>query len=178
MDCNLWCPVIQASLNSFQSCSEFSQIHPESGVFIFIDGTLKQSDQRCYFLSAMEGWNGGMEFEGGKIWGEEEEEDEKRESRTGTWLTVTAFWVVCSRSRSCVGPDGEVLLPSSVNTVCYKPIQHRCPGVMDRELSFLSSDDFSPGRTWQVWLDAVKTDLLLLLTLQLIQMEKWNKSLP
>ncbi len=151
VNCNLWYPMIQASHNSFQSCAEFSQIHPESGVFIFIDGTLKQSDQCCYFLSAMEEWNGGMELEGGKIW--EEEEDEKRESRTETWLTLTAFWVVCSRGCSCVGPDGEVLLPSSVNTVCYKPIQpiqHRCPGVMERELSFLSSDDFSSCQTCQV----------------------------
>ncbi len=147
---------------------EFSQIHPESGVFIFlnfffIDGTFKQSHQCCYILSAMEEWNGGMELEGGKIWEEEEEEDEKRESRTERWLTITAFWVVCSCSWSCVRPDGEVLLPSSVNTVCYKPIQpiqHRCPGVMDRELSFLSRDGFSASRTCQVSLDAVKTDLL------------------
>ena len=136
----------------------------------FIDGTLKQSDQRCYFLSCDGGvkWRDGV-IEGGKIWDpeeeeEEEEEDKKRESRTETWLTVTAFWVVCSRALSCVGPDGEVLLSSSVNTVCYQPIQpiqHRCPGVTDRELSFLTSnDDFSSSRALQAWLDAVKTDLL------------------
>lgn len=132
-------------------------------IFFFIDGTLKQSHQCCYFLSPMEEWNEGMELEGGKIWEEEEEEDEKRESRTERWLTVTAFWVVCSCSWFCVGPDGEVLLPSSVNTVCYKPIQpiqHRCPGVMDRELRFLSSDDFSSSTACQLSLDAVKTDLL------------------
>lgn len=58
---------------------------------------------------------------------------------------------------------GEVLLPSSVNTVCYKPIQpiqHRCPAVMVRELSFLSSDEFSFSRTCQVRLNAVETDVL------------------
>lgn len=131
----------------------------------FIDGTLKQSDQRCYFLSRDGGvkWRDGV-IEGGKIWDHEEEEDKKRESRTETWLTDTAFWVVCSRALSCVGPDGEVLLSSSVNTVCYEPIQpiqHRCPGVTDRELSFLTSnDDFSSSRALQAWLDAVKTDLL------------------
>lgn len=65
--------------NSFQSSAEFSQIYPERGIFIFIDGTLKQSDQCCYFLSAMEEWNGGMKLEGGKIWEEKEEEDKKRE---------------------------------------------------------------------------------------------------
>lgn len=165
--------MIQVCRNSFQS-SKFSQIHPESGVFIFIDSTLKQSEQCCFFLPAMEEWNGGMEFEGGQIW--EEEEDEKRESRTERWLTVAALWVVCSRSWSSVGPDGEVLLPSSVNTVCYEPIQpiqHRCPAVTDRELSFLSSDDFSSSRTCQVWLDAVKTDLsfYILLTRQLRQLQ-------
>lgn len=109
-------------------------------------------------------WNGGMELEGGKIW--EEEEDERRESRTERWQTVSAFWVVCSCSWSCVGPDREVLLPSSVNTACYKPfqpIQHRCPTEMDRELSFLSSDDFSSSRTCQVWLYAVKTETFILL---------------
>lgn len=158
--------MISNDSNQPEQLSIFCWIFPDTSrkcVFIFIDGTLKQSDQCCYFLSAMEEWNGWMESEGGKIWEEEEEEeDEKRESRTERWLTVTAFWVVCSSSWSCVGRDGEVLLPSSVSTVCYKPIepiQHRCPGVMDRELSFLSNDDFSSSRTCQVWLNVVKMDL-------------------
>lgn len=59
---------------SFQSPAEFSQIHPERDVFIFIDDSLKQSDQRCDFLSAREGRS--------QIGEEEEEEDGKRESRT------------------------------------------------------------------------------------------------
>lgn len=73
-----------------------------------------------------------METEGGKIL-EEEEEDENRESRTKSDRDTTGCYSLLGiRGWSCVGPDGEALLPSSVNTVCYKPIQpiqHRCPGV-------------------------------------------------
>lgn len=69
--------------------SIFSEIFPDTSrkwCFNVIDGTLKQS--RAVLLFPL--CNGGLDW-GEVVVGDEEKEDEKKESRTETWLTVKAF---------------------------------------------------------------------------------------